>query len=187
MPQTLPLALFAATYFFLALGRIRGLALDRTGFALLGALAFLAVGAISLEQAKAAVDAPTLTVLFAMMLLSAQYQLSGLYGAICRRLARTTRPRRATPCGPRNKKFFARGVFYLWDCCTNVVVRRVPVLHASPLFPAPLVLCGLAPEVPGNFIRNLEILTGGRSTFPQGQDRIVPVSFDLVPRRAPGG
>jgi Na+/H+ antiporter NhaD/arsenite permease-like protein len=92
--DALPLVLFAATYLFLALGRIRGLALDRTGFALLGALAFLAVGAISLEEAKTAVDAPTLTVLFAMMLLSAQYQLSGLYGAICGRLARTTRPRR---------------------------------------------------------------------------------------------
>ncbi len=41
-PDPLPLALFALTYLFLALGRIRGLALDRTGFALLGAVAFLA-------------------------------------------------------------------------------------------------------------------------------------------------
>jgi hypothetical protein len=39
--------------------------------------------------------------------------------------ARTTLPRRATPGGPRNKEFLARGVFYSWDCCTNVVVRRV--------------------------------------------------------------
>ena len=90
----LPLALFALTYLFLAIGRIRGLALDRTGFALLGAVAFLATSRISLAEAKAAIDAPTLTVLFGMMLLSAQYQLSGLYGAIGERLARAASPRR---------------------------------------------------------------------------------------------
>jgi hypothetical protein len=28
----------------------------------------------------------------------------------------------ATPCAGRNKEFFARGVFYLLDCCTNVVI-----------------------------------------------------------------
>jgi Na+/H+ antiporter NhaD/arsenite permease-like protein len=89
----LPLLLFAATYLFLALGRLPGLVIDRTGFALLGALAFLATGAITLDEAKLAVDAPTLALLFAMMLLSAQYQLSGLYGAISRRLARVARPR----------------------------------------------------------------------------------------------
>jgi Na+/H+ antiporter NhaD/arsenite permease-like protein len=92
-PATLPLLLFGATYLLLAIGRIPGLALDRTGFAVLGALAFLASGGISLDQAKSAVDAPTLSLLFSMMLLSAQYQMSGLYGAIGRRLARVQRPR----------------------------------------------------------------------------------------------
>jgi hypothetical protein len=29
-----------------------------------------------------------------------------------------------TPCAQRNKEFFTRGVFYLLDCCTNVVVRN---------------------------------------------------------------
>src|SRR5881628_1848452 len=70
-PPLLPLILFVLTYAGLALGRIPGLALDRTGLAVLGAVAFLATGAISVEQAKAAVDAPTLAVLFGMMLLSA--------------------------------------------------------------------------------------------------------------------
>ena len=96
-PATLPLLLFGTTYLLLAIGRIPGLALDRTGFAVLGALAFLATGGISLEEAKAAVDAPTLTLLFSMMLLSAQYQMSGLYGAIGQRLARVHQPRRLAP------------------------------------------------------------------------------------------
>lgn len=94
MPPVLPLVLFLLTYVGIALGRVPGLALDRTGFALLGALAFLATGVVTLEDAKAAVDVPTLSVLFGMMLLSAQYQVAGLYGAIADRLAREHRPRR---------------------------------------------------------------------------------------------
>jgi Na+/H+ antiporter NhaD/arsenite permease-like protein len=90
----LPLLLFILTYLGLALGRIPPLKLDRTGFAILGAVAFLASGLISVEAAKAAVDAPTLVVLFGMMLLSAQYRLSGLYGVIGHRLARVAEPRR---------------------------------------------------------------------------------------------
>ena len=94
MPPLLPLVLFALTYLGLALGRIRGLALDRTGFALLGAVTFLATGIVSLDDAKQALDAGTLAVLFGMMMLSAQYQQSGLYAAIGGRLTRSTRPRR---------------------------------------------------------------------------------------------
>ena len=94
MPPLLPLILFALTYVGLALGRIRGLALDRTGFALLGAVAFLATGIVSLDDAKDALDAGTLAVLFGMMMLSAQYQQSGLYGAIGGSLTRSARPRR---------------------------------------------------------------------------------------------
>lgn len=90
----LPLLLFVLTYLGLALGRVPPLKLDRTGFAVLGAVAFLATGLISVEEAKAAVDAPTLAVLFGMMLLSAQYRLSGLYSAIGGRLARVEAPRR---------------------------------------------------------------------------------------------
>ncbi len=93
-PPLLPLVLFVLTYAGLALGRVPGLALDRTGLALLGAVAFLATGSITVEQAKAAMDAPTLAVLFGMMLLSAQYRQSGLYSAIGGRLARVADPRR---------------------------------------------------------------------------------------------
>lgn len=93
-PPLLPLILFVLTYAGLALGRVPGLALDRTGFAVLGAVAFLATGSITVEQAKEAVDAPTLAVLFGMMLLSAQYRQSGLYSAIGGRLAQVADPRR---------------------------------------------------------------------------------------------
>jgi len=90
----LPLALFIATYLGLAVGRIPRLALDRTGCALLGAIAFLASGTLDLGEAAAGVDTATLAVLFGMMLLSQQYQLSGLYAAIGHRLAGIRSPRR---------------------------------------------------------------------------------------------
>ena len=89
----LPLALFVATYLGLAAGRLPRLALDRTGCALLGAIAFLASGTLDLGQAAASVDTAALAVLFGMMLLSEQYQLSGLYAAIGKRLGRVRDPR----------------------------------------------------------------------------------------------
>jgi Na+/H+ antiporter NhaD/arsenite permease-like protein len=89
----LPLALFVATYLGLATGRIPRLALDRTGCALLGAIAFLVSGTLDLGQAAAGVDTAALAVLFGMMLLSEQYHLSGLYAAIGQRLARVDDPR----------------------------------------------------------------------------------------------
>jgi Na+/H+ antiporter NhaD/arsenite permease-like protein len=92
--KLLPLAVFVATYAAIAVGRIPGLALDRTGFALLGALAYLGLGTVSLEAAKASVDAPTIALLFGMMVLSALYQQSGLYTRIGDLLARRASPRR---------------------------------------------------------------------------------------------
>jgi Na+/H+ antiporter NhaD/arsenite permease-like protein len=93
LSHVLPLVLFLLTYLGLSLGRLRGLALDRTGWAMLGAMAFLVTGEVPLTQAAQAVDAATLAVLFGMMLLSAQFQSSGLYGAIAARLGRLEHPR----------------------------------------------------------------------------------------------
>ena len=76
------------------LGGIPGLALDRTGVALLGAIALLGTGLVSPEAATAAVDMPTIALLFALMVMSAQLRLGGFYTALTRRLA-------AVPLGPR--------------------------------------------------------------------------------------
>jgi Na+/H+ antiporter NhaD/arsenite permease-like protein len=93
-PAILPLALFVLTYLGIAAGRLPGLAIDRTGFAMLGAAAFLVTGSVSLDQARGALDVSTLCVLFGMMLLSAQYRHSGLYAAIAARLAGVVSSRR---------------------------------------------------------------------------------------------
>ncbi|HSG41228.1 MAG TPA: anion transporter [Thermoanaerobaculia bacterium] len=130
----LPLILFVLTYLGLALGRIPGLKLDRTGFAVLGAVAFLATGSISVEEAKAAVDAPTLAVLFGMMLLSAQYRLSGLYAAIGRRLARVEDPRR-----------LLLGTIVVTALLSAVLTNDVTCFALAPLLASSLIAAGRPP------------------------------------------
>jgi Na+/H+ antiporter NhaD/arsenite permease-like protein len=75
----------------MALGRVPGLAVDRTGVALLGLIVLLASGDLSLDEAGRAVDMPTIALLFALMILSAQFEQSGFYGFVARRVTRWAR------------------------------------------------------------------------------------------------
>jgi Na+/H+ antiporter NhaD/arsenite permease-like protein len=87
--------IFALVYIGMALGKLPGLGLDRTGVALLGGIAMIGVGAISLPDAARSIDYETLLLLFSLMLFSAQLRLTGFYGAVGRALARATeRPKR---------------------------------------------------------------------------------------------
>ncbi|MGE5475618.1 MAG: anion transporter [Bacteroidales bacterium] len=85
--DSLILAVFLFTYAGMALGRVPGLRLDRTGIALLGLVALLAGGAVDLEHAGAAINMPTLLLLFALMIVSSQFQEAGFYGAVAARVA----------------------------------------------------------------------------------------------------
>ncbi len=71
--------IFILTYLGVALGRIPGLNLDRTGIALLGAIAMVVFGAVPLDQAVQAVDISTILLLYALMVISAQLRLGGFY------------------------------------------------------------------------------------------------------------
>src|SRR4029453_5145055 len=82
----------------MALGRVPGLAVDRTGVALLGLIVLLASGDLTLDEAGRAVDMPTLALLFALMILSAQFEQSGFYGYAARPVPRAARnPRLLLP------------------------------------------------------------------------------------------
>ncbi len=81
------LVIFAFVYAGMILGEIPGLALDRTGIALLGAIACLATGQISAGEAWGVVDVPTIGLLFGLMVLSAQFRLGGFYSFVTQRLA----------------------------------------------------------------------------------------------------
>lgn len=80
------LAVFGFVYVGMIVGRYPGLAIDRTGIALLGAIALLAAGTVSAEAAWESIDVPTMGLLFGLMVLSAQLRLGGLYAAITRRI-----------------------------------------------------------------------------------------------------
>lgn len=78
---------FGFVYLGMVLGRIPGLALDRSGVALLGAIVFLAQGRLDTSQLQQAVDLPTLALLFGLMVVSAQLRLGGFYTRLAGRLA----------------------------------------------------------------------------------------------------
>ncbi len=81
------LAVFLLVYLGMILGRLPGLAIDRTGLALLGALLLLVGGRVSLSEGWGSMDVPTLALLFGLMVVSAQFRLGGFYTAVTRRLA----------------------------------------------------------------------------------------------------
>ena len=90
--QALVVPIFLLVYLGMLLGRFPRLQLDRTGIALLGAIALLATGALDLEQAGRGVDVPTLALLFALMVVSAQLRLGGFYSRVARALASRALP-----------------------------------------------------------------------------------------------
>jgi Na+/H+ antiporter NhaD/arsenite permease-like protein len=80
-------AIFALVYLGMILGGLPFLQLDRTGIALLGAIALVGLGAVSLEEASRSIHLPTLLLLFSFMVISAQMRLGGFYTWVTRRVA----------------------------------------------------------------------------------------------------
>lgn len=81
------LTVFALVYLGMVLGRLPGLALDRTGIALLGAIALIALGRLDTARAWAAIDVGTIALLFGMMVVSAQLRRAGFYERVTARVA----------------------------------------------------------------------------------------------------
>jgi Na+/H+ antiporter NhaD/arsenite permease-like protein len=75
---------FALVYLGMFLGGLPKLRLDRAGVALLGAIAMLGLGVLDTASAAAAVDLPTVLLLFSFMVMSAQMRLGGFYTAVTR-------------------------------------------------------------------------------------------------------
>ena len=87
------LGVFVVVYLGMILGGLPRLHLDRTGVALLGAIAIIGLGEMTPEQAARAIHLPTILLLFSFMVISAQMRLGGFYSAVTRRIA-------ALPIGP---------------------------------------------------------------------------------------
>lgn len=78
--------IFVIVYLGMILGGLPFLQLDRTGVALLGAIALVGVGAVSIEAAVQSLHLPTLILLFAFMVVSAQLRLGGFYAWVTLKL-----------------------------------------------------------------------------------------------------
>ena len=77
-------AVFAVVYLGMFLGGLPKLKLDRAGVALLGAIAVIGLGALTVDEAARAIDLPTVLLLFSFMVMSAQMRLGGFYTATTR-------------------------------------------------------------------------------------------------------
>lgn len=79
MHAVIILLVFILTYIGMAAGRLPWLQVDRTGIALLGVTALLGSETVTLDSLGADIDTSTLVLLFALMIISAQFVSSGFY------------------------------------------------------------------------------------------------------------
>ena len=127
--------IFGITYCGIAIGGIPGLTLDRTGIALLGAIAMVAAGVLPLTSAMAAIDAPTLLLLFGLMLVSAQLRLSGFYTRTAQMLSGLT-------AHPKRFLFLLMAVS---GSLSAVLVNDIVCLAFTPILTATALRTGLNP------------------------------------------
>ncbi len=71
--------IFALTYVVMALGRMPGLRVDRTGAAIIGASLMVAFNVLTVDEAWAAINSDTILLLFGMMIVVASLRLSGFF------------------------------------------------------------------------------------------------------------
>jgi Na+/H+ antiporter NhaD/arsenite permease-like protein len=135
-PSTLVLAVFVAVYVGMALGRWPGLRIDRTGISLLGAILLYLAGAVTGEDAREAIDAPTLIILFGLMVLSAQFAACGFYAWCSARIART-------PAGPGHLLALTVATAGILSA---VLANDVVVFAMTPLLCTGLMRRGLDPR-----------------------------------------
>ena len=76
------LVIFALTYLGVALGHVPGSKLNRTGIALLGAIAIMIFSDLPTGVAVGFINWPTIFLLFGFFVLSAQLRLSGFFDKV---------------------------------------------------------------------------------------------------------
>jgi Na+/H+ antiporter NhaD/arsenite permease-like protein len=80
--------IFAFTYIGMALGRIPGLRIDRSGIAMIAPVVLVAAGAMPVDEIATAIHFPTLLLMGGLMILSARVGASGFYDAAAAWIAR---------------------------------------------------------------------------------------------------
>ncbi|HEV2448223.1 MAG TPA: anion transporter [Candidatus Sulfopaludibacter sp.] len=78
--------IFAGTYLVVAIGRLPGFRVDRTGAAIIGGTLMLAFNVLTVQEAYAAIDYDTIILLFGMMIVVANLRLSGFFTLVSERV-----------------------------------------------------------------------------------------------------
>ena len=82
------LLIFIGTYLVVAIGRLPGFRVDRTGAAIIGAALMLAFNVLTVQEAYAAIDYDTIILLFGMMIVVANLRLAGFFAVVSARVVR---------------------------------------------------------------------------------------------------
>jgi Na+/H+ antiporter NhaD/arsenite permease-like protein len=135
LTHALTVAVFAASYVGLGLGRLPGFRVDRTGVAVIGAAVLVVTGLVPWDVAVRSVDAHTLALLFGMMIVAAYLRLSGFF-----RLVTLWAIRRAR--GPRS---LLAAVIVASGALSALFVNDVVCLVLAPLVLAVTRRLGLPP------------------------------------------
>jgi Na+/H+ antiporter NhaD/arsenite permease-like protein len=141
--NSVALTIAVITYAGVAIGGIPGLALDRTGIALLGAIGMLVSGELSTQAAVMSIDVPTILLLYGLMVLSSQFRLGGFYTRAAFRLTSfLNRPSRFLLAVMSSGALFSALLMNDIVCLAFTPVLATSVLRAG-LNPVPF-LVGLA-------------------------------------------
>jgi Na+/H+ antiporter NhaD/arsenite permease-like protein len=74
--------IFVGTYLVIAVGRLPGFRVDRTGAAIIGASLMMAFNVLTFEEAYTSINYDTIILLFGMMIVVANLRLSGFFTAV---------------------------------------------------------------------------------------------------------
>ena len=85
--MTLTVIVFLLVYIAMGFGKLPGFKVDRTGAAVIGALAMMAIDSITPPHAWNAIDYRTIGMLFGLMVVSASFVVSGFYSWTANRVA----------------------------------------------------------------------------------------------------
>jgi Na+/H+ antiporter NhaD/arsenite permease-like protein len=132
----LVVVIFVLTYLGMALGRVPGLKVDRSGIALISAVVLVVAGAVRPDTLVNAVHVPTLILLFALMVISARFAAAGFYDACAAWIAR----HRGSPTALLALTIGIGGVL------SAVLVNDVVVFVMTPLLCAGLAARRLDPR-----------------------------------------
>jgi len=129
------LLIFILTYGGIALGRFPRLVIDRTGIALVGAIAMVLSGVLTLDDAFASIHVGTLLLLYGLMIISVQLRLGGFYTWTAMRIANS----------PTSPAFFLALLMVCSAVFSSVLANDIVCLAFTPVLAVALPRRGYRP------------------------------------------